>query len=73
MINWPELLEAVKMLQDSSKKQLEAYNHIVDAILSMADTEVKSVDKVVQKPESVLKVFDKYGCLFEQFAATSSQ
>ena len=36
----------VEMLQESSKQQLGAYNHLVEA-----DTEVKKVTKTVPKPD----------------------
>ena len=54
------------MLQESSKQQLVAYNHLVEAILSMTDTEVRKVTKIVPKPDigvphNVLQTFDKYG------------
>ena len=61
-----EVIKAVEMLQESSKQQLVAYNHLVNAIPLMTDTEVRKVTKTVPKPEigvphSVLETFDEYG------------
>lgn len=64
-VNKPEVLKAVKMLQESSKQQLLAYNHLIGAIPSMTDTEMRKVAKTVPKPDisvphSVLEVYDEY-------------
>ena len=65
-VDRPEVIKAVEMLQESSKQQLAAYNHLVEAISSMTDTEVRKVTKTVPKPDirvphSVLEIFDKNG------------
>ena len=53
------------MLKEGSKKQLEAYNHLVEAVPAMTDFEVKEVMKAVPKPDigvphSILEVFNEY-------------
>ena len=53
------------MLKEGSQKQLEAYNHLVEAAPTMMDSEVKEVMKAVPKPDigvphSILEVFDEY-------------
>ena len=65
-MNRPKVIKAIEMLQESSKKQLEAYNQLVQSVPSMIDTEVKEVVKTVPKPDIgiphlVLEVFDEYG------------
>lgn len=40
-VNKPEVFNAIGMLQESNKQQLPAYNHLVEAIPSMTDTEVR--------------------------------
>ena len=64
MVNKLEALKAVEMLQKSSKQQLTAYNHLVDLIPSMTDTEIKKVAKTVPKPDigvphSVFEIYDE--------------
>ena len=65
-INRPEVMKAINMLKEGSQKQLEAYNHLVEAVPMMLDSEVKEVMKSVLKPDigiphAVLEVFDEYG------------
>ena len=65
-IDHPEVLKAIEMLKEGNKKQLEVYNHLVEAVPAMTDSEVKEVMKAVPKPDigvlhSILEVFDKYG------------
>ena len=65
-IDRPEVLKVINMLKEGSQKQLEAYNHLVEAVPMMKDTEVKEVMKSVPKPDigmlhAVLEVFNEYG------------
>ena len=65
-INRPEVMKVIDMLKEGSQKQLEAYNHLVEAVPMMSDSEVKEVVKSVLKPDIgipyvVLEVFDEYG------------
>ena len=65
-INRPEVMKVIDMLKEGSQKQLEAYNHVVEAVPMMLDSEVKEVMKSVPRPDigilhAVLEVFDEYG------------
>ena len=49
-INRPEVMKAINMLKEGSQKQLKAYNHLVEAVPMMSDSDVKEVMKSVPKP-----------------------
>ena len=65
-VDRPEVMKVINMLKEGSQKQLEAYNHLVEAVPMMMDSEVKELMKAVPKPDigvlhAVLEVFDEYG------------
>ena len=50
-VDRPEVMKVINMLKEGSQKQLEAYNHLVEAVPMMMDSEVKELMKAVPKPD----------------------
>ena len=48
-MNRPEVMKAINMLKEGNQKQLEAYNHLVEAVSMMSYSEVERSDEICSK------------------------